>query len=300
MKKILVIGGTGFIGYHVIKEAIKRKWKVTSISLHKPTKKKIQLNVKYKIVNTNNLKLLKKKLNGNFDYVVNAGGYGNHPDFGKKGQALFDSHFIGLINLVKILSKKKIKKFIQIGSSAEYGNANAPQKETYICNPNTPYGLAKFSCSNLLLNTFKANKFPAVILRFFLVYGPDQDLNRLLPQVIVNSFKNKKFPTTKGDQYCDFCFVDDVVEAIFKALNIRNTSGKIFNIGSGKPLQIKKVIKQIVKTIGSGKPLFGKIKYKKNTNMRLYPNITKAKKILKWKPKLNFVKGLNLTINSYR
>ena len=68
-------------------------------------------------------------------------------------------------------------------------------------------------------------------MRFFLVYGPDQDLNRLLPQVILNSFKNKKFPTTKGDQYCDFCFVDDVVEAIFKALNIRNASGKIFNIG---------------------------------------------------------------------
>ena len=107
MKKILVIGGTGFIGYHVIKEAIKRKWKVTSISLHKPSKKKIQPNVKYKIVNTNNLKLLKKKLNENFDYVVNAGGYGNHPDFGKEGQALFDSHFTGLINLVKILSKKK-------------------------------------------------------------------------------------------------------------------------------------------------------------------------------------------------
>ena len=92
----------------------------------------------------------------------------------------------------------------------------------------------------------------------------------------------------------------DLSKAIFKALNIRKASGKIFNIGSGKPLQIKKVIKQIVKTIGSGKPLFGKIKYKKNTNMRLYPNITKAKKILKWKPKLNFVKGLNLTINSYR
>ena len=55
MKKILVIGGTGFIGYHVIKEAIKRKWKVTSISLHKPSKKKVQSNVKYKIVNTSDI-----------------------------------------------------------------------------------------------------------------------------------------------------------------------------------------------------------------------------------------------------
>ena len=60
------------------------------------------------------------------------------------------------------------------------------------------------------------------------------------------------------------------------------------------------MIKQTVNLIGSGKPMFGKIKYKKNSNMKLYPNITSAKKILKWKPNLKFEKGLNLTINSYR
>ncbi len=150
----------------------------------------------------------------------------------------------------------------------------------------------------LKLNQIK--KFPVVILRLFLVYGPNQATNRILPQIITNSLKNKKFPTTNGNQYCDFCFVDDVVSAIFKAFNSRRATGKIFNIGSGKPIQIKKVIKQTVNLIGSGKPMFGKIKYKKNSNMKLYPNITSAKKILKWKPNLKFAKGLNLTINSYR
>ena len=76
--------------------------------------------------------------------------------------------------------------------------------------------------------------------------------------------------------------------------------GKILNIGSGKPIQIKKVIKLVVKLIGGGKPQFGKIRYKKNINMKLYPDISRAKKFLKWSPKQNFFEGLNLTINSYR
>ena len=300
MTKILVVGGTGFLGFHIIKQAKKKNWKITSISLNKPKKKRFHKNVKYIFANIANLKLLKKKLVGNYDYVVNAGGYGQHPDFGKLGDKLFKSHFIGLVNLIKILSKKKIKRFVQVGSSAEYGYAKAPQIESTICNPKTPYGIAKFFCTNFLLKLNQINKFPVVILRLFLVYGPNQATNRILPQIIINSLKNKKFPTTNGNQYCDFCFVDDVVSAIFKAFNSRRATGKIFNIGSGKPIQIKKVIKQTVNLIGSGKPLFGKIKYKKNSNMKLYPNITSAKKILKWKPNLKFEKGLNLTINSYR
>lgn len=300
MRNILVIGGTGFIGYHIVKEAKKRKWNVTSISLNKPKIKRFQKNVKYKFVNTSNLKVLKRKLKGNYDYVVNAGGYGKHPDFGKTGDHLYNSHFLGLINLIKILSKKRIKKFIQLGSSAEYGNAKAPQREEHICKPNTPYGLAKYSCTNLLINFFKINKFPTVILRLFLVYGPNQEKNRILPQIINSAIKNKKFPVTKGEQYCDFCYIDDVIKAIFKTLKSKKVNGKIINIGSGKPLKIKKIIKIVCKIIGSGKPQFGKIKYKKGTNMKLFPKIEKAKKIIQWTPKTKFLKGLNLTINSFK
>ena len=127
MKKLLVVGGTGFIGYHIIKEAKKRKWNVTSISLGKPKVKRFHKKVNYKLVDIRDYNSLKKKINDNYDFVVNAGGYGKHPDFNRSGQRLFNSHFSGLINLVKILSKKKLKKFIQIGSSAEYGKIKSPQ-----------------------------------------------------------------------------------------------------------------------------------------------------------------------------
>ena len=84
-----------------------------------------------------------------------------------------------------------------------------------------------------------------------------------MPQIISGCLKNKKFPVSKGDQIRDFCYVDDAVKAIILALKSKKINGEIFNIGSGRPIKIKKVINQICKKIGRGKPQFGKIKYRK-------------------------------------
>ena len=297
MKKILVIGGTGFIGFHVIKEALKRNWKVTSISLTKPNGNRRQKKVKYIILNLTNFKKLKKKINDNYDFVVNAAGYNKITSF---SETLFDSHFLGLLNLLKVLKTKKLKKFIQIGSSAEYGKATSPQRENAKCLPKTSYAMAKFACTNFLQNYYRSNNFPATILRFFLVYGPNQGKNRVLPEIITNCLKNKKFHVTKGDQYCDFCFIDDVVKGIFKTLHSKKVKGEVLNIGSVKPIKIKYIVNLICKIIGKGQPQFGKLKYKKGINMKLYPDIRKAKKIIGWKPKINFFQGIKKTIATYK
>lgn len=299
IKKILVVGGTGFIGYHVISEALKKKWKVTSISLNKPKKIRFHLKVNYKFARIEDFNSLKKNIKSNYDYVVNAGGYGKNVGFDKEGEKLLHSHYQGTLNLVKIFSKKKIKKFVQIGSSAEYGDSQSPQLETAKCNPRTPYAIAKYLSTILLIKYFKIRKFPSIILRFFLVYGPRQDENRILPSIIKSCLKNKSFPTTKGDQYCDFCHVDDVVNAIFKSLLLNKIKGEVFNIGSGKPIQIINLIKLVKKFIGRGKPLIGKLKYNEGINKKLFPDIKKAKNKLKWRPLVKFDDGLRHTIRYY-
>jgi nucleoside-diphosphate-sugar epimerase len=133
-----------------------------------------------------------------------------------------------------------------------------------------------------------------------LVYGPSQDKNRILPQIISNCLINKKFPVTKGEQYCDFCFIDDVVNGVFKSFSSSKTNGEILNIGSGKPIRIKNIVNLVCKLIGKGKPQYGKLKYKKGINMELFPNIKKAKLKIGWFPKVTVAKGLSLTIKAYR
>ena len=86
---------------------------------------------------------------------------------------------------------------------------------------------------------------PVTILRLYLVYGPKQDVNRIIPITIFNSIKNKKFDCSSGKQLRDFIYIDDVIEAIIKTLKMR-VSREIINIGSGHPITIKKIIKLFV------------------------------------------------------
>ena len=154
MRRILVIGGTGFIGFHVVKEAKKRGFDTYSISLNSPKKNRFIKGVKYIKVDVTKIEDLKRKITKSYNYVINAGGYGLHPDFGKKGDILIKSHFLGLLNIIKILKKKDLKKFVQIGSSAEYGKIKPPIKESSSGSPQTPYAIAKLSCTNFLLHLY--------------------------------------------------------------------------------------------------------------------------------------------------
>jgi len=294
-KKILIVGGTGFIGYHLAKRAIKRGWQVTSISSRKPKKIRNLKKVKYLLCDITNLKLLKKCIRSKFKYVVNLGGYVDHSNKKKT----FKSHYIGVINLTKIFLRTKPAAFIQMGSSGEYGNLRSPHHENNKCNPKSVYAKAKLLSTKHLVKIYKKDNFPCTILRLYLAYGPKQDTNRFLPVIIKGCIKDKKFPCSHGNQFRDFVYVDDVVNAIIKSLINKKSKGQIINIGTGKPKKIRSIINYVKRITKGGHPQFGRIKLRKDEILKTYPNIKKAKKIIKWIPKISFYKGLKSTINFY-
>ena len=213
-KKILIIGGTGFLGYHLAKKCLAKKWNVTSISTNKPKKIRFLSKVKYLNLDISKKNILKKNIKSNFDFVVNFGGYVNHSEKLKT----YKSHYIGCKNLADIFKNKKIKSFIQIGSSVEYGNRKSPQNEndkTNVKKLKSKYGQAKLMATNYLLKLNKKNNFPCTILRLYLVYGPRQDNNRLIPYTLNECLNNNKFICSDGKQYRDFLFVEDLIKAIF-------------------------------------------------------------------------------------
>ena len=293
---ILIVGGTGFIGYHLAKKSLKKGWQVTSISSRLPRKKRYLPKVKYILCDITKKKSLKKNIRKPFNYVVNLGGYVDHSNRKKT----FESHYIGCKNLTEIFLKKPPIAFVQMGSSAEYGNVKSPQKENAKCNPKSVYGQAKLLSSIYLIDLFKKQKFPSTILRLYNTYGPRQDLNRFIPIIISGCIKNKKFPCSKGNQLRDFLHIDDVVDAILKSLTNKNAKGQIINIGSGKPRIIKNIIEYIKKILKGGYPLFGRIKLRKDEILKVYPDINKAKNKINWRPKISFQKGLKVTIDSFK
>jgi len=294
-KKILILGGTGFIGYHLAKRCLKRGFDVTSISVNYPVKKRYLKNVDYITADISKNILIKKKIRKKFEYIVNLAGYVDHSNKVKT----YKSHYIGCKNVINFFLNKQIKSFVQIGSSMEYGPAKSPQKENFKCNPISVYGKAKFLSTQYLLDLYKNKKIPVTVLRLYQVYGPKQDLNRFIP-IVINSCKNKKnFPCSHGRQYRDFLYIDDLIDAIFLTFRSSKARGEVINIGYGFPLKIKNIINKIVSIYKLGNPLFNKIKLRKEEGMKIYPNINKARKLIKWKAKTNFSKGLKKTIKYY-
>ena len=105
-----------------------------------------------------------------------------------------------------------------------------------------------------------------------------------------------RFTTTKGSQYRDFCHIDDVVKASFQTLQNKKSNGEIINIGSGVPIRIIDLVNKIKKKINKGKHKISKLEKNKNLNMDVVADISKAKKILKWRPKIDLESGLNKII----
>ena len=301
-KKLLVIGGTGFLGSHVCREAIKKDYRVISVSTKK-TKFNLIKKVKYIKCDISNSATIKRKLNFEVDYIINFGGYVDHSDKNKT----YQSHFKGCKNLIDFYQKKKIKKFIQIGSSLEYGKTKSPHKEKIMTKKvillKSIYAKSKLLSTNYCINAFKKNFFPVIVLRPYLVYGPGQKIDRLIPFIISKSLTNKTFPCSSGVQLRNFLFVEDFVKAIFKTLTKKNVNGEIINIGNSFEISIKNIIKVLKNDFGyKFKVIIDKnrIRPMKSEVMRLYSSNKKAKDILKWEPKYKgingFKKGLGETI----
>lgn len=298
MKKIVIFGGTGFIGYHLCKKALKNKYKVISISKRPPIKIRKLKNIKYINLDATKIKNF-KKISTNFDLIINAAGYGSHLR-GRKGKNLYKDHISIVKNIIDHFNKDKIKKIIQIGSSLEYAKNNLRINENYNTKPISYYGKAKLHITKLLQNEFKNKKLPITIFRIFQAYGPKQDDNRLIPYVIKNLKRNKNVYLTNGKQIRDFCYIDDLINAIFLSINNKNTNGQIVNLGSGKKIKVEQIVRKIFNRIKKGKLIFKAKNLHYGEKKIILPNILKAKKLLKWRPLISLEEGITKTLRNIK
>lgn len=290
--KLLIIGADGFLGYNLALNFVSKKYKVFLLSKNKRTRLPKIKKANYMYCSLTNKKKIQNILNNSYDYIFNFSGNINH----KNKSETKSVHYDGLKNLIFALKKNKPKLFIQAGSSLEYGRQQSPQKEKKNNFPRSIYGQAKNLASNFLL---KQKPFNFIILRMYQIYGPYQKKDRLIPIAITSCLKNKKFNCTEGVQERDFLFVDDFVELIEKIIKRKNLKSDIYNVGFGKPIAVKEVIKKIHKITKKGQPNYGGIKMRNDEIISLYPDISKVKKKFKWVPKTKLTQGLKKTIKYY-
>ncbi len=289
MKEIIVLGGSGYVGNALISKLKTQKIKIR-VMIHK---KQISHAVKTFQGDITNLKSLEKNLHSN-NIVVNLIGQIKNDQ-----STLCQENIDGSINLLESCVKKKIKNIIFISTINVYGNnIKKSSKESDVPNPETYYATVKLLTEQLYRYYSIKYKMNVIILRLSNVYGPKKSLG-LIGRLIENFVSN--VPCTlnhNGNQLRDFIFIDDVIDAIIKALEKNKKGFSIFNISQGKRYKIKNIVDIIQHMINK------KIKIKKSSNKPdekcLWANNSKAKKELNFKPKINLKKGLGLTFKSVK
>jgi len=309
-RTILVTGGAGFIGSHLVDALIERGHRVVVID-NLSTGKKENINKKAKFYKIDVcspkigeiFKKEKPEIVFHLAAQINVRKSVENPLFDAKVNILGSLNVIQ--NFVQLrTSNIKHPTFIFASTGgAIYGDAKKiPTPENYPANPISPYGISKLAVENYL-KFYKENfglKF--ISLRFSNVYGPRQDPKGEagVVAIFIDKLLKGERPTIFGDgnQTRDFIFVEDAVSACLKAMEYKGEK-EIFNIGTGIETSINKLYEILSKLLKTKiKPKYAL--EKSGDLKRSCLDISLAKRELKWKPRYNLEKGLEKTINSLK
>lgn len=291
MAKIIVTGGAGFIGSHLVDALIKRGDKVLVIdNLTTGRRKNLNPKAEFLKADIRDFNKIQPLFLGK-DFVFHLAALPRVAVSIEKPLETNDINIKGTLNVLFAASKAKVKKFIYASSASVYGDQKTlPLKENFLPRPLSPYAVQKY-VGELYCKVFSdVFGLPTVSLRYFNVFGPRQDPDSPYSGVVAKFLKQKKEgkPLTiigKGSQKRDFSYVFDVVEATILAVEKEIHGSEVVNVASGKNYTVN----ELAKIVG-GKTL--NLPQRPGEIKSSLADISKAGKILKWKPKYDLKKGI--------
>jgi len=298
--KVLITGGCGFIGSHLADKFISLDFEVVVIDNLSTgrTDNIAQLinNPKFTFHNLDivDFEAISPLFEGT-DWVFHLAALADivpsieHPD------SYFNSNVNGTFNVLEACREKNIKKIIYTASSSCYGLPDKfPTSETAQIRPQYPYALTKNIGEQLVMHWCQLYKIPAISLRFFNVFGPRARTSGTYGAVfgVFLAQKLAKKPYTvvgDGEQTRDFTYVTDIVDAIHSAA-ASSVSGEVINIGSSSTYSINELVRLL------GGP-FVNIPKRPGEPDCTWADISKAKELLGWEPKVRFEDGVNALLD---
>ncbi|MFA5143679.1 MAG: NAD-dependent epimerase/dehydratase family protein [Candidatus Omnitrophota bacterium] len=298
-RKYLITGATGFIG-----SCLARRLAAGGTEVHIITRRHARLwrikDILPKLVNhisdlseEKSLTAILKKTRPDIIYHLATHGAYSHQNEADK---IIQANILGTWNLLKAASAVEYELFVNTGSSSEYGFKKFPMKETDPLEPASCYAVTKSSQSLLCAYMAREEGRPIVTLRPFSVYGPYEEPSRFVPTLMRSLYFKEKMNLVSPKISRDHIYVDDMVDAYLAIARLKKYHGEIFNIGTGRQSSIKDVVEAAVKVTGRTTDfVWGGMERRVWDTNNWVADISKAKKLLNWRPKVNLEKGLALT-----
>jgi len=292
--RVIVTGGAGFIGSHLVDSLLNEKFEVTVVDNFSTGRPENLAHVRDKI----NFVETDVAVQGpwvkefsNIDWVLHLAALADIVPSIKKPEAYFRANVDGTFNVLQAAQKAGVKRFIYIASSSCYGIPDIyPTPESAEIRPQYPYALSKWMGEEMVMHWSQVYSFPAVSLRLFNVYGPRSRTSGTYGAVfgvfLGQKLANKPYTIVgDGEQTRDFTFVKDIVQAIITAAKC-NHSGKIYNVGSSATVSINR----LVELLGGDHVYIPKRPGEPNST---YADITKIRSELGWEPKITIEDGVD-------
>lgn len=315
MAKVIIAGGAGFIGSHLCDALLKNGHTVLCIdNLLTGSKENIdhlKNDKNFTFINHDVIKPLPPSITAEYVFHLASPASPNHHSPISYHNLPMETMMVnttGTLNLLQFAQKQKAK-FLYTSTSEVYGDPREhPQKESYRGNvsttgPRSVYDEAKRFGETLVAYFWRDKKLDARIARIFNTYGPRLSATdmRMISIFISQAIVNKPI-TIYGDgkQTRSLCYVSDTVEGLVQLLFREHTAGKVVNIGSANEHTVLEYAELVKKLTGSKSDIIYSEKLPEDDPMRRRADITIAKELLGWEPKVSLKDGLNKMITYYQ
>ena len=297
--KMLVTGGAGFIGSHLVDALLVQGYEVIVVdnfstgrveNLDLP-RGKVEL-VEADIAKPGEWQQCFKDVSAVFHLAALADIV---PSI-RNPRAYYEANVNGTFNVVEASVTCNVNSFVYAASSSSYGLAEQlPTPESANIDPQYPYALTKFLGEEVVMHWAKVYGLPATSLRFFNVYGPRSRTSGTYGAVfgvfLAQKLANKPFTVVgDGEQTRDFTYVSDVVDALIKAAG-SDINGEIINIGSGNTYSVNHLVELLEGDVVH-------IPKRPGEPDCTWADIAKAKKMLSWEPKVSFEEGVSILLDN--
>ncbi len=326
MKKILVTGAAGFIGFSFIKRIINNFFIVGIDNLNSYYNVNLKIdrlkelgikktNDKFE-TNNKNLKFIRLDLNDekslknlfqqhNFDYIVHLAAQAGVRYSIENPKAYIESNILGTFNILENIKNSDIKHVIIAGSSSVYGkNKIQPFSEDHpVNNPVSLYAASKISTEAIAHSYSEIYDIKTTVLRFFTVYGPWGRPDMAYFSFTNNILNNKPINVfNKGNLARDFTFIDDIIQGIslvFNKYQKMDEKYNLFNIGSGRKICLINFIEILEQVIGK-KAIKKFVEMQDGDVNETFADISKLQKTFGYKPKTSFKHGIEMFYDWYK